>query len=230
MSVESHHRRGTRANLSILCCEAGDRCARTNLVPFILLSPPVNALAMLRSRDLDAAGILARTHATLPRGLSWHADHSFEGLSAASRHKSPVPSNRQRRQLTHLDIAFNCSRHVTAAKCEQPRISRTARTAPRHNLLMMNVLRLKQHQHLWLNTWFLDMWILTRHNFFLRPSRKTSFLNASSNILARPSFLKDVDPALVLTATPAPVKRALNLKQCFAVDQAEKVYAPSVCV
>ena len=145
---------------------------------------------------------------TLPRSLSWHADHSFAGLSAASRHKSPVPSNRQRRQLTHLDIAFNCSRHVTAAKCEQPRISRTARTAPRHNLLMIFLLRLKQHHHLWLNTWSLDMWILTRHNFFLRPSRKTSFLNASLNILARPSFLKDVDPALVLTATPAPVTRA----------------------
>ena len=29
--------------------------------------------------DLDAAGPLARTHATLPRGLSWHGDPHFEG-------------------------------------------------------------------------------------------------------------------------------------------------------
>ena len=69
--------------------------------------------------DLDAAGLFARTHATLLRSLSWHADHHFEGLCAASRHKSLALSNKQRRQLTHLDIAFNWSRHVTVTKCEQ---------------------------------------------------------------------------------------------------------------
>ena len=69
--------------------------------------------------DPDAAGLLARTFATLLRGLSWYADHHFEGLCAASRHKSLALSNKQRRQLTHVDIAFNWSRHVTATKCEQ---------------------------------------------------------------------------------------------------------------
>ena len=69
--------------------------------------------------DLDAARLLARTHATLLRGLSWHADHHIEGLSAASRHKSLALSNKQPRQLTHLDVTFNWSRHVTATKCEQ---------------------------------------------------------------------------------------------------------------
>ena len=71
------------------------------------------------ARWTDAAGLLARTHATLLRRLSWHADHHFDGLCAASRHKSLAVSNKQRRQLTHLDIAFNWSRHVTATKCEQ---------------------------------------------------------------------------------------------------------------
>ena len=69
--------------------------------------------------DLDAAGLLACTHATLLRGLSWRADHRFEGLCGASRHNSLALSNKQPRQLTHLDIAFNWSRHVTATKCEQ---------------------------------------------------------------------------------------------------------------
>ena len=79
----------------------------------------VSGFALSRPMDLDAAGLLARTHATLLRRLSWHADHHFEGLCAASRHKSFALSNKQRRQLTHLDIAFNWSRHVTATKCEQ---------------------------------------------------------------------------------------------------------------
>ena len=66
--------------------------------------------------------------------------------------------------------------------------------------------------------------------FLLATFPQDVVLNASSNMLARPSFVKDVDSALDLTATPAPVKRASNLKQCFAVDQAAKVYAPCVCV
>ena len=69
--------------------------------------------------DPDAAGLLARTLATLLRGFSWYADHHFEGLCAASRHKSLALSNKQRRQLTHVDIAFYWSRHVTATECEQ---------------------------------------------------------------------------------------------------------------
>ena len=79
----------------------------------------VSACVLSRPMDLDAAGLLARTHATLLRGLSWHADHHFEGLCAASRHNSLALSNKQPRQLTQLDIAFNWSRHVTATKCEQ---------------------------------------------------------------------------------------------------------------
>ena len=46
-------------------------------------------------------------------------DHHFEGLCAASRHKSLALSNKQRRQFTHLDIDFNWSRQVTANKREQ---------------------------------------------------------------------------------------------------------------
>ena len=55
------------------------------------------------------------SHAHMPpqRGFSWHADHHFEGLFAASKHKTLALRNKQRRQFTHLDIAFNWSRHVT---------------------------------------------------------------------------------------------------------------------
>ena len=54
--------------------------------------------------------------------------------------------------------------------------------------------------------------------------------NASPNILARPSFVKDVDPALVLTAAPAPVKRASNLKQCFAVSGCKSLCTVCLCM
>ena len=67
--------------------------------------------------DDEAAILLARTHATLVRQLSEVAGHHFEGLQAAARYKSLNLTNRQRRQLCHLDIAFNWSRHVTSVKC-----------------------------------------------------------------------------------------------------------------
>ena len=67
--------------------------------------------------DDEAAILLARTHATLVRQLSEVAGHHFEGLHAAARYKSLNLTNRQRRQLCHLDIAFKWSRHVTSVKC-----------------------------------------------------------------------------------------------------------------
>ena len=67
--------------------------------------------------DDDAATLLPRTHATLVRQLSEIAGHHFEGLQAAARYKSLNLTNRHRRQLCHLDIAFNWSRHVTSVKC-----------------------------------------------------------------------------------------------------------------
>ena len=67
--------------------------------------------------DDEAAILLARTHATLVRQLSEVAGHHFEGLQAAARYKSLNLTNRQRRQLCHLDIAFKWSRHVTSVKC-----------------------------------------------------------------------------------------------------------------
>ena len=101
-------------------------------------------------------------------GFSWHAYHHFEALSAASRHTSLVLTDRQRRQVTHLDIAFNCSRHVTCATCEQI-ITEILdnQTVLRYKLVMMNVRRLMQHQHSWSNTWFLNMLMPTQHNFLL---------------------------------------------------------------
>ena len=68
--------------------------------------------------DFDAAALLARTHATLVRQLSEIAGHHFEGLQAAARYTSLKLTNRDRRQLCHLDIAFNWSLHVTSVKCD----------------------------------------------------------------------------------------------------------------
>ena len=68
--------------------------------------------------DFDAAALLARTHATLVRQLAEIAGHHFEGLQAAARYKSLKLTIRHRRQLCHLDIAFNWSRHVTSVKCD----------------------------------------------------------------------------------------------------------------
>ena len=68
--------------------------------------------------DLDAAVLLARTHATLVRQPSEIAGHHFEGLQAAARYKSLKLTQRHRRQLCHLDVAFNWSRHVTSVKCD----------------------------------------------------------------------------------------------------------------
>ena len=67
--------------------------------------------------DDDAATLLARTPATLVRQLSEIAGHHFEGFQTAARYKSLNLTNRHRRQLCHLDIAFNWSRHVTSVKC-----------------------------------------------------------------------------------------------------------------
>lgn len=67
---------------------------------------------------MDAAALLSHTHAPLLRLLSAEAGKHFEGLQAAARYKSLNLSNKQRRQLTHLDVAHNWARHVTAIRCE----------------------------------------------------------------------------------------------------------------
>ena len=81
----------------------------TSVPPFLLCS-------LFRKMDDDVATLLARTHATLVRQLSEIAGHHFEGLQAAGRYKSLNLSNRHRKELCHLDIAFNWSRHVTSVK------------------------------------------------------------------------------------------------------------------
>ena len=80
--------------------------------------------------DFDAAALLACTKATLVRQLSEIAGHHFEGLQAAARFKSLKLTNRHRRQLCHLDIAFNWSRHVNSVKCDMLLIDILSHASP----------------------------------------------------------------------------------------------------
>ena len=95
--------------------------------------------------DDEAAILLARTHATLVRQLSEVAGHHFEGLQAAARYKSLNLTNRQRRQLCHLDVAFNWSRHVTSVKCATltAEILKHVSPVPRHALRLLRVHQFK---------------------------------------------------------------------------------------
>ena len=97
--------------------------------------------------DDEAAILLARTHATLVRQLSEVAGHHFEGLQAAARYKSLNLTNRQRRQLCHLDIAFSTGRG-TSPPWSAPRSPLRSwnmchQCLPRHALRLLRVHQFK---------------------------------------------------------------------------------------
>ena len=98
------------------------------------------------------------------------ADHHFERLCAASRHKSLALSNKQRRQFTHLDIDFNWSRQVTANKREQlitfGRLQRLTLRLPR--------------RHQGPSMWRPHLCLRTSRNRLCRTSRSCRFLRCRS--------------------------------------------------